>query len=253
MKYIATADTDVGIHKQVNQDSLLIEHATYNNHEIMMAIICDGMGGLSRGELASAEVIRAFSKWFKNELVYELNDLNMDIIASKWSLLLKELNHKMLVLGEKIKSSLGTTFTGLLMVNDDMLIVHVGDTRVYHITSEVKQLTTDQTFIAREIDRGTMTIEEAKVDKRRNVLLQCIGASKVINPEVIISKVEPGMYILCSDGFRHEISNQEIQLALNTNTSFDKQTMHANARYLIDLVKSRKEKDNISVILINTK
>ena len=48
MRYIATADTDVGITKQINQDSLLIKHGKYDGGEIMMAVICDGMGGLRK-------------------------------------------------------------------------------------------------------------------------------------------------------------------------------------------------------------
>ena len=54
MKFMAAADTDIGIYRADNQDSLLIKHAKYNNQEILMAIVCDGMGGLSKGELASA-------------------------------------------------------------------------------------------------------------------------------------------------------------------------------------------------------
>ena len=68
MRYTATADTDVGISKDTNQDSVLIKHATYPGGEVLMAIICDGMGGLSKGELASATVIRSFARWFDDDL-----------------------------------------------------------------------------------------------------------------------------------------------------------------------------------------
>ena len=67
MRYTATADTDIGISKDTNQDSILIKHATYRGSEVLLAIICDGMGGLSKGELASATVIRAFAKWFDED------------------------------------------------------------------------------------------------------------------------------------------------------------------------------------------
>ena len=251
MRFIATADTDVGLTKDINQDSLLLKHAKANEKEILMAIICDGMGGLALGELASATVIRAFSEWFDKELPYEMKQLDMQVIAEKWTLLLKELNLKILEFSKSIKGQgIGTTFTGLLIIDDQYLIVHVGDTRVYQIGHTVQQLTTDQTFVAREISRGTMTLEQAKKDKRRNMLLQCVGASKVVEPEILFGKTQRGIYMLCSDGFRHEITEQEIYQSLNAEMLSDKNKMHMNAKRLIDLVKSRKEKDNISVVLI---
>lgn len=250
-RFIATADTDVGLTKDINQDSLLIKHAKADEKEILMAIICDGMGGLALGELASATVIRAFAKWFDEELPYELKQLDMQVIAEKWSFLLKEINLKILEFSKSIKGQgIGTTFSGLLMIEDQYLIVHVGDTRVYQIGQNVQQLTTDQTFVAREISRGNMTPEQAKKDRRRNMLLQCIGASKIVEPEIILGDVKKGVYMLCSDGFRHEITNQEIYQSLNASILVNKEKMHNNAKQLIDLVKSRKEKDNISVILI---
>ena len=70
MKYLVTADTDIGITKKTNQDSLLIKHGSYEDGELLLAVVCDGMGGLAKGEVASASVITAFAKWFDNELPY---------------------------------------------------------------------------------------------------------------------------------------------------------------------------------------
>lgn len=250
MRFTATADTDIGISKDTNQDSILIKHASYDGGEVLMAVVCDGMGGLSKGELASATVIRAFANWFESYLPYELENIDMQVIGGKWSLLLKDLNVRISEYGKKIGESLGTTFSGILFIGDEYLIVHVGDSRVYHIGSSMRQLTTDQTFIAREISRGTMTLEQAKTDKRRNLLLQCVGASEVVEPQVLCGKTETGAYMLCSDGFRHEITEDEMYESLNPINLMNKQAMHNNAKYLIEQVKSRKEKDNISVILV---
>lgn len=251
MRYIATADTDIGISKSTNQDSVLIKHGKSGGEEILLAVICDGMGGLSKGELASATVIRSFAQWFDETLPYELDNIDLQIVGAKWSLLLKELNAKILDYTKRSGlEGVGTTFTGVLFVGDKYVIGHVGDTRVYHIGNSLNQLTTDQTFIAREISRGTMTPEQAKTDKRRNLLLQCVGASKVVEPQIICGTAEKGAYMLCSDGFRHEISEAEIYESLNPINLINKNAMHSNVRYLIEQVKKRKERDNISVILI---
>lgn len=252
MHYFATADTDIGNTKSTNQDSLLIKHASYCGGEVMLAVICDGMGGLSKGELASATVIKEFSKWFEEELPYELEKLDMNVIGEKWSLLLKELNIRIIEYGQLNHISLGTTFTGILMVNDKYVIGHVGDTRVYFIGNGMMQLTEDQTFVAREIKKGTMTPEQAAEDKRRNMLLQCVGASENLEPEIIVGGCMRGTYMICSDGFRHEITEQEMYNALNPAVLVDECIMHNNSRQLISLVKQRQEKDNISVILIRT-
>lgn len=251
MRYKATADTDIGISKSTNQDSVLIKHASTEIGEVLLAVVCDGMGGLEKGELASATVIRAFSKWFDEELPFELEAVDMQVIGAKWSLLLKELNVQIMEYSKQYRiDGVGTTFSGILFVNDQYVIGHVGDTRVYHIGSALTQLTTDQTFVAREISRGTMTPEQAKTDKRRNMLLQCIGASRVVEPQIICGKAEKGAYMLCSDGFRHEITESEIYESLNPINLMNKDAMHSNAKYLIEQVKNREEKDNISVILI---
>ena len=250
MRYTATADTDVGISKSTNQDSVLLKHASTDIGEVLMAIICDGMGGLSKGELASATVIREFSRWFDEDLPFELDSLDLQVIGGKWSLMLKDLNLKILEYGNSFGGSLGTTFSGILFVGDQYVIAHVGDTRIYHIGSALNQLTTDQTFVAREISRGTMTPEQAKTDKRRNLLLQCVGASKTVEPQVICGTAEKGAYMICSDGFRHEITAAEMYESLNPINFMNKNAMHSNAKYLIEQVKSRRERDNISVVLI---
>lgn len=250
MKYLVVADTDIGIRKQTNQDSLLVKYGNSEVGEVLLAVICDGMGGLDKGEVASATVIREFARWFHEDLPYELETLDMQVIGGKWSLMLKELNVKIAEYGKKINSRLGTTFTGILMAGNEYAAVHVGDSRLYHISTTIKQMTKDQTFVAREVSRGTLTAEQARTDKRRNMLLQCVGASAKLEPDIMTGRIEKGVYMLCTDGFRHEISEREMFENLNPDVLRNKDIMQKNARYLIDQIKLRQEKDNISVILI---
>lgn len=250
MRYMSVAETDIGIVRNINQDGILIKYTTYEDKEVLMAIICDGVGGLSKGEIASTTVIREFERWFSTELLYELKNTDMDVIGGKWSLMLKTLNITIKEYGQRLGERLGTTFTGALFVDDKYVIVHVGDTRMYYIGTFLEQLTCDHTYIAREVFRGNLTLEEAKVDKRRNILLQCVGASEKVMPQVICGKVKPGVYMLCSDGFRHKITENEICEYFNIKFLKDKQAMLSQCRRLIQLNKQRKETDNISVILI---
>lgn len=250
MFYTVIAESDIGNLREVNQDSLLIKHILYDENEVLMAIICDGMGGLSKGELASATLIREFNEWFEKNLLFELQNLDLDVIACKCVLLLKSLNIKIQEYSNRIGLKLGSTFTGILFINNQFIIIHIGDTRVYHINTSLIQLTSDHTFIAREVGRGTLTIKQAQIDKRQNILLQCIGASKTIEPQVIKGETQQGVYLLCSDGLRHKISEEELVNYFNFKNLNSKKEMKEKSKQVIEIVKSRGEKDNISLILI---
>lgn len=248
MRYEAIGETDIGISKHTNQDSLLIKHALTPKGEVLLAIICDGMGGLAKGELASAVVIREFSQWFDKQLPIELKALDFHIVARKCELLLKDLNTKILNYGKQHQITLGTTFTGVLMVDQEYMMLHVGDTRLYEYKNELSLCSEDHTFVAREIKQGRLSEEEANHDRRRNMLLQCVGASRVVMPQILIGQVNAPYYLLCSDGFRHKISEEEIEEAIKQAKT--KEQMSKEVKKLIELVKSRGEKDNISAILI---
>lgn len=252
MKYIGTATTDVGISKKTNQDSVCVKIAETKRHgQIAMVVLCDGMGGLEKGELASATVIRAFSDWFDNELPKTINKISWKNLASDWEKMAKEQNYLIGQYGKRIDSSLGTTLTAMLVIEGKYLIIHVGDSRAYVISDSVEQLTEDQTFIAREIKAGKMTPEEASTHPKRNMLLQCVGASRNVEPQIITGKIKKNsIYMFCSDGFRHVLSNEEILDSFNPINASNVETMEQNSKYLIDVVKSRNEKDNITVALL---
>jgi serine/threonine protein phosphatase PrpC len=107
--------------------------------------------------------------------------------------------------------------------------------------------------VAREIALGNMTEEQARMDERRNVLLQCVGASDDVYPDMFFGDTHSNaVYMLCSDGFRHEISAEEMYEKLNPNVLLDENQMYTHAGDLIELNKARKERDNISIALVRT-
>ena len=98
-----------------------------------------------------------------------------------------------------------------------------------------------------------MTPEEAAVDSRRNVLLQCVGASDDVYPDMFFGDVQPNAtYMLCSDGFRHEITPDEIFAKFQPGVLLNDSIMNQNTLELIELNKQRSERDNISVVLVRT-
>lgn len=255
MKYQAAYHTDVGIKKKTNQDSLAIKIVDTPKGQAVFAIICDGMGGLSKGELASKEVIYAFCHWFENSFFKMVDEdaFNMSVLRDQWFTIAVNENEKLKAYGESEGIMIGTTLSAMLMYEDTYYIIHVGDSRVYELTTDVRQLTKDQTFVAREVAAGRMTEEQAETDSRRSVLLQCIGASPVVEPDFIRGKIAPNAtYMMCSDGFRHKISKEEMLEKIGPAASDSEATMENGCQFLTELVKYRKETDNITVLLIKT-
>lgn len=252
MNVLTAAHTDIGTKKATNQDSLCIKIADTALGKVVLAVICDGMGGLSKGEVASASVVNAFSDWFETELPAQLASQDWSEIQYRWDRIIKEQNHRIGEYGRNEKIQLGTTLTALLLVGTRfMLIGHVGDTRAYRIDDRLAVLTEDQTLIARELKRGAITPEQAKKDPRRNVLLQCIGASRLVEPEFIYGRpIQGEVYMLCSDGFRHMITDEEIYRAFAPQVLTDEAVMEQKAIELVELNKDRQETDNITVVLL---
>ena len=255
MKYFASASTDVGIVKNTNQDSVCIKIAEVEGKgQVALAMVCDGMGGLAKGELASATVIRRFSEWFEKELPSVVNSYSWNDLASKFTNMVKELNYKILEYGKGAEINLGTTLSLMLIIEDKYMIVHVGDSRIYEISNGVHQLTEDQTFIRREIKAGRMTPQEAKTHPKRNMLLQCVGASREVNPDVTFGDIKADcVYLFCSDGFRHVISDDEMYENFKPLKINSIEDMKNNSEYLINVVKKRNERDNITVALLKSK
>lgn len=254
MYFIASGNTDIGLTKNTNQDSLLIKIIKTYIGEMVLAVICDGMGGLSKGEVASASVINEFNNWSQNKLpALCRKEITDSEIRLQWEDIIQSENRKIKNYGARNGIRLGTTVTAMLITESRYYIIHVGDSRAYEISVGIRQLTDDQTFVAREVKRGFMTPEQALVDSRRSVLLQCVGASEDVVPTMYYGQTLPNtIYMLCCDGFIHEIGVDEIYNAFNPNKMIDEYTMNQAALSMIALNKQRKEKDNITVALIKT-
>lgn len=254
MNFIVSANTDIGIVKNTNQDSLSVKVLNTSIGRMSFAILCDGMGGLAKGEVASASVIRAFDEWVNTELPLLCNaPLDENVIKTQWEKILLDQNNIIKTYGARQGVKLGTTAVVMLLTDNKYFIMNVGDSRAYEFTDMMAQLTNDQTFVAREVALGNMTPEQAEVDERRSVLLQCIGASEEVYPDFFVGETMlNATYMLCSDGFRHEITPDEIFAKFQPGVLMDDSAMNQNTLDLIELNKQRNERDNISVVLVRT-
>lgn len=252
LKYIGAVATDAGIKRAINQDSVCLKIVESSDHkQVAMAIVCDGMGGFQKGELASAEVIRAFAQWFDDAVPTLFDGISWQQLKEQWGRMLDEQNSRLMNYGQTENVRLGTTFSGILCIENSYMIMHVGDSRIYSVGDSMTQLTEDHTLVARKVQMGELRSEDAERHPQRNVLTQCVGASENLKPQVIEGKVhENTIFILCSDGFRHVLTRREIMEAFEPE---DMQTMNdldCASHKMIELVKQRKETDNITVALL---
>ena len=253
MEYTAAYHTDVGISKKTNQDSLAIKIIDTPDGQVTFAVVCDGMGGLAKGELASKELTEAFCTWFDEVFAEDAANGSFDECAliEQWNEIIQVQNRELALYGQRNSLQLGTTISAILMYKDTYYIVHVGDSRVYHLTDRAVQLTKDQSLIQREMDAGRLTPEQAKVDPRRSILLQCVGASPIVEPDFMKGDIQKDtVYMLCSDGFRHQISEDEILAKLGPEACTDAGTMKVGCAFLTELVKERRETDNVTVVVV---
>ena len=254
MNFMVAAHSDVGIKKRTNQDSFLVKVAQTSLGKACLCIVCDGMGGLSKGELASATVIRSFEQWFEMEFPQLLEKgFSPEELRLMWDNRILELNQTISKYAARQGTRMGTTIVALLIINNEYYIMNVGDSRAYLADDTLQLLTKDQTYVQYELDLGHLTLEEARNHPQRNVLLQCVGASEVVMPDFYNGPVGTDcVFVLCSDGFRHVITPEEIYEKFRPQALTDERVMLENARWLTELNKSRLEVDNISVALIRT-
>ena len=253
MNLIIAAGTDKGLQRQINEDSLLARQLRIEGHHVAVAIVSDGMGGEVRGDIASASVVKSFENWIDSQLPILIREnATRDRLRISWKRWLDYVNEKLNTYGRMRGVTVGATATVILIIDDVYFIMNVGDSRIYRITADqARQITEDQTMTALAVRRGDMTELEAEHDDRQGILAQAVGMNESCIQDLYAGRiVGDTVFLLCSDGFRHEITEDEIFETLKPINLINKDSMHSSSRYLINQVKSRGERDNISVLLI---
>ncbi|MCZ0703147.1 serine/threonine protein phosphatase PrpC [Natronobacillus azotifigens] len=247
MSYHSSYYTSKGNNKVVNQDSFLIKEGTREGYSIAFYVVCDGMGGLSSGELASSTTIHYLSQWFDQyvndwiEKGSQLNLLKNALLAE-----IEKINHLTVTYGQKRHIQLGTTLTAMFICDETYLIAQIGDSRAYQITPTYNQLTEDQTFVQREIDRGRLTIDQAENHPKRHVLLQCVGAVETIEIAVRSGELNgTESFLICSDGFSNKLNQDDLPLL--KQSIYD----HESAAKITDELRQRGETDDITFIYVD--
>lgn len=249
MRLAAGAHTDIGTRKNQNQDAYGLRVVENDLCESALAVVCDGVGGMSEGEIASGVVVSAFLEWFGTHMVQLLiGGLTQEEMFAQWLEIARQANDCIYQYGRGKGLHVGTTATVLLLMGRRAFVMNIGDTRLYCIDqSGLRQVTTDHTLVQREVEQGLLTSAEARVDKRKNILIRCLGAEKEAKPDFYSGVVRPGsIYLLCTDGLRNVLEPEELQHGVAPGRVERGEDLTGLLQALVELSKSRGERDNIT-------
>ena len=254
--YRVAAYSNVGLRKKTNQDSCCAEVAVTPFGDVALLSVCDGVGGLSAGELASSTVIHWLVDWFEFTFSAQMAsaptsiDALFDLVQSQWEDGLITLNKVIRSHGRAAGAELGTTCTVMLLIGGRYLIGHVGDCRVYRFANGgMNIITADQTWVAREVARGNITPEQARNHQKKNVILQSVGTQTDLMPVFYRGEAHEGdVYMVCCDGFRNELFDDELLETYGPLSNATTAQLYAANERLANIVMDRQERDNITAV-----
>jgi serine/threonine protein phosphatase PrpC len=242
----------VGRQRDHNEDAILTLSTSFVADSKQMSfglfVVADGMGGHQHGEIASALAIRAIAGNIVRKLYLPLYGLNQEQPSES----LQEIMQEAVMDGHKaiIKDSVnsGTTVTAAIILGDQLMISHVGDSRAYAIYQDgsLKVLTRDHSLVKRLEELGQITSEEAALHPQRNVLYRALGQNEPFEPDSSTHPLPRGGHLMiCSDGMWGTMSSEDItEIVLNTPNP------EVACQKLVDKSNENGGPDNISVILV---
>ena len=240
--------------REYQQDAMhyeVIEADPLQHKEIVAAVLCDGMGGMKNGEVASnlcvqkmwsvLEQLRGIApEEVMNHLIHQVCEVDQMIYN------LRDVSNNRL--------DAGTTLLGVYVNTDQLHWISVGDSRIYIIRgNQIIQSTVDHIYLNKLLGlvlKGEITYQEALQNPQKEALTSYIGSGKVelIDYNVMPFKLQKNdIVLLCSDGLYKNMTEQEIKMHIEANVS-----MQGAADSLINevLEKNLPHQDNITVILL---
>ena len=249
-RLISHGATDVGLKRQKNEDyfAILEEEELY--------ILADGMGGHASGQVASRLATEHIVEFMTErcrqpgfQWPYPVAE-GASFEEAAISNAIQFANERTFI--ESMKDSrlegMGTTVCAIVGAGDRLVLAHVGDSRIYRYRAgTVEQVTRDHSLLNHYLDTGTITPEEVKDFKNKNVIIRAVGLKDYVDPEVQVTEKRPGdVYLICSDGL-----SDLVEPWIMKNTFEDEgDDLPAVAQRLIRLANQGGGKDNITVVLV---
>lgn len=233
--------TDIGRIRLSNEDQAA---AMINASGNVLLVVCDGMGGQNKGDLASSLAINTITTSFKSRKGF----LNR-YFAKLWvSQIIREANKSIYEQSQSNKSyqGMGTTITLLLIIKDTAILGHVGDSRCYFLRNrrEFTQMSEDQTYVGYLLRTGQINQEEALTHPKRHVLMNALGVYPSASVDIKTFPYMGETVLLCSDGLYNNVPVNDIASILK-----GEDTVEQKVDELIAIGNKNGGSDNIAVVI----
>ncbi|MCA9674587.1 MAG: Stp1/IreP family PP2C-type Ser/Thr phosphatase [Kofleriaceae bacterium] len=240
--------TNVGRKREINEDSI---HVPVDQR---LAIVADGMGGHSSGEVASRLAVDIVVDYFQQTAEQQTltwpykvdRDLRADVNRLITSIKLANVEIWERSQREPRLKGMGTTIVAQYFLDDAVIVGHVGDSRAYRLRGgELTQLTEDHSLINDYIKMKRMTAEEAENWPHKNVVVRALGMKEAVQVDILTEVPKIGdSYVLCSDGLSGMITDEQIAYMVGHERDLDRAV-----EQLIDAANEEGGVDNISVVI----
>lgn len=235
--------TDTGRERQMNQDYVFTSEIPVGALPNLL-IVADGMGGHKAGDRASRVAVETLV-----ELIKEAPNTHPELSSFK-----EIITHAVAEVNLRVRmeasnnpdyEGMGTTLVVATILGDTLHIANVGDSRLYVIGRDIKQITHDHSVVAEMVDRGELDKDLARIHPKKNLITRAIGAEDSIQADFFEYKLaENDTVLLCSDGLTNMVDDEDIKLVVHVERD-----LVSMAQTLVDRANASGGTDNISVVL----
>lgn len=227
--------SELGLQREGNEDSGFVSPK--------VLAVADGMGGYVGGEIASSTVIKKLADITPILINPELdNESREDLLRSS----VLDMDAAIAAIGAERPEliGMGTTLTSIALFNNQLLLLHIGDSRAYRIRGKkIEQISHDHTVVQELVDQGRLTLDEIAEHPQRSFLTQALMGKENLNPVLIAYPVLAGdKFLVCSDGLTAVVDEGKIVGALQSD-------LQSAVNSLVDLTYKNGAPDNVTVIV----
>jgi len=241
MDFEVWAQTDVGLKREGNEDSILVDE------RLGLFVVADGMGGHEGGEVASHLAVMTAQELVQNSV--QFGKITPENLIKKIFQISSERIYRKGRSNNDALKGMGTTMVLGLLYKGKLYIGNVGDSRCYLFRDDkLWRLTADHSLVHEQVRAGLIREEDAESVAGKNVITRSVGFEESVDADVIVREVQSGeIYLLCSDGLSGLVPDDQLSTLLS-KTKPQKWVSKS-----ISMAKKAGGDDNISVIIIKIK
>ncbi|MCR5119242.1 MAG: protein phosphatase 2C domain-containing protein [Lachnospiraceae bacterium] len=216
--------------REKNEDSLAVHKIHTLVGEAVFAVICDGCGGHDEGETASGYAVECLSAWFYDVVPGLMKSGRTRALTHSIQSILFRIHSRLKEYGEEKKIKLGTTVSGILIIESAYIVFWLGDTAVYRTGRRLKRLTSPHA-------------EGGGINR-------CLGMGSFKKADCVKGRARDGGFFISSDGLMGTVSEADLHGVTGRNGGEDREKIRKGLDTLVKTALSRGEGDNISTVYL---